>query len=254
MTKHRSTIIAVAIILTILLALSCLIPRIALYVLVKGVMPDCTKAEYITDYTVTDDTAVTEHANGYSYKIPSHYTKEAIKKDDFDVCAYSAPNADAEIPYKYLIINNASDVEMNLLDKSYYEGEDAFKFIKEKNAEEIFASLGYGTPDSFYNVTKCVALLDYEDYSFWNLDKTVAFFTYASLRVAAYPNTRFYIYERDDVRAIVQTAIFQEDESKAQFQIDIFHKDHLNKPYGTILVVKDYEEMVSFLNSISFEE
>lgn len=254
MTKHRSTIIAVAIILTILLALSCLIPRIALYALVKIMLPECTKAEYITDYTVTDDTAITKHTNGYSYKIPGHYTEKEVEKDVADICAYSAPNADADIPYKYIITNTADEAEMNLLDKSYYEGEDSFKYIKEKDAEELFTSLGYGTPDSFYNVIKCVALLDYEDYSFWNLDKTAAFFTYASLRFAAYPDTRFYIYERDDVRAIIQTATFQEDESKAHFQIDIFHKDHLNEPYGAILVVKDYEEMLAFLNSISFEE
>lgn len=254
MSKRRIAIILIVVILAVVLTLACLIPRIALYALAKGILPECTRAEYITDYSVTDDAAITEHTEAYSYKIPARYTKADIRNHSVDASSYTAPNADSDSPYKYLILNRADEVEMNLLDPSYYKNEESLKFNKQVNAEEIFSSLGYGTPDSFYNTLKCVASLDYEDYSFWNLNKTAAFFTYATLRGGLYPDTTFYIYERDDVRAIVQTGTDQEYEDCAQYQIDIFHKDHLNESYATLLVVKDYNEMLAFLNSIAFEE
>lgn len=78
----------------------------------------------------------------------------------------------------------------------------------------------------------------------------MAFSVYAVLRAELYMDLDNYIYERGDVRAIVQVG------GDGYYKIDVFHMDDLDGGYGMMIKDPDlsFEEAVAMLNSIEFHK
>ncbi len=244
MKKKSKIIIAVLAVVLLLIGLaSYLVPMLLLRAATKEILPEAKRAEYITDFETKPEGYVTVDNVGYTIEIPSQLSKSDYEKAN----VYSAEDG-SEYGSQYLFLTEPFDEEMNLLDV-YQEEEEAIRKYGIRNVEKMFDSLGYGTPDSYYNILKCVSLLDWEDYNIFSVRKSVAFSVYAALREGFYMTLDNYIYERGDVRAIVQTG------GEGYYTIDVFHVDDLNAAYG--MRIKDenlsFEEMISMLNTVEFK-
>ena len=240
-TKIMITVLAVVLVLGGIA--SYLVPMFLLKAATKEIMPECKRAEYITDLKSKPEGFVIMDNGGYTIKIPSYLSKSDYEKAN----VYSADDG-TEYGSQYIFLMEPFDEEMSLVD-AYEEDNAEIKKYGIRNVKKMFESLGYGTPDSYYNVLKCTCLLDWEDYNVFSVRKSVAFSVYAALREGLYMTLDNYIYERDDVRAIVQTG------EEGYYTIDIFHTDDLNAGYG--MRIKDenlsFEEMVSMLNTVEFK-
>lgn len=205
--------------------------------------PEAKRAEYITDYDSLPQNSIEVDNIGYTIQIPDYLTK---LESDYSKGAMYYEQGDE---VKYIMITEALDEEMSLVDPSYYEDDETMKKYGIKDVKKMFASLGYGLPDSYYNILKCVSLLDWEDYNIFSVRKSVAFSMYAVLRAELYMDLDNYLYERGDVRAIIQSG------GDGGYKIDVFHVDGLNGAYG--IMIRDenlsFEEVVAMLNTVEFK-
>lgn len=244
MKKSTKIIITVLAVVLVLGGLACyFVPMFLLEAATKEIMPECKRAEYITDFETKPEGYETMDNGGYSIEIPSYLIKSDYEKAN----VYTADDG-TEYGSQYIFLKEPFDEEMSLIDV-YEEDNEEIKKYGIRNVAKMFESLGYGTPDSYYNVLKCTSLLDWEDYNIFSVRKSVAFSVYAALREGLYMTLDNYIYERGEVRAIIQTG------AEGYYTIDIFHTDDLNAGYS--IRIKDenlsFEEMVSMLNTVEFK-
>lgn len=242
----KSTKIIITVLVVVLLVgglLSYLVPMFILKAATKEILPEAKRAEYITDFETKPEGYVTVDNGGYTIEIPSQLSKSDYEKAN----VYSAEDG-SEYGSQYLFLTEPFDEEMNLLD-AYEEDNEEIRKYGIRNVEKMFGSLGYARPDSYYNILKGTVLLDWEDYNMFSVRKSVAFSVYAVLRTELYMTLDNYIYERGDVRAIIQTG------EEGEYTVDIFHVDDLNAGYS--VRIKDenlsFEEMISMLNTVEFK-
>lgn len=252
MKKRTKIIISVlAVVLVLGGFASYFVPMLMLRAATEEILPECKRAEYITDFDTMPENSMEVDNGGYTIQIPDY-----LLKDDYDKAnVYYTESEDADetdFGAKYIMLTEKYEFDepMSLVDPSYYEEDTTIKKYGIKDVEKMFASLGYGTPDSYYNILKCVCLLDWEDYNILSVNKSVAFSVYAVLRTELYMNLDNYIYERGGVRAIVQYG------GEGYFQIDVFSADDLDGAYGMRINDPDlsFEEVVAMLNSIEFHK
>lgn len=242
MKKKTKIIIAVIVIVLVIAALaSYLVPMFLLRAATREILPECKRAEFITDFDTMPKDSMEVDNGGYTMRIPDYL----IKSDYEAANVYNTEDGEG----KFIMLTEPFDEAMSLVNPEDYEDDETMKKYGIKDVEKMFASLGYGTPDSYYNILKCVCLLDWEDYDIFSVRKSVAFSVYAILRVELYMDQDNYLYERGDVRVIMQAG------GDGYYKIDVFHAGDLNGGYG--MIIKDtnvsFEEVVAMLNSIEFK-
>lgn len=216
-------------------------PRVMLHKTITELLPECTGAEYFTDFSLKNEDTFTVSNAYYSIDIPASFTKKEVS-EELSVLVYE----NVETDKRCMIMNEPDCVPMSLLEE--YEKNETDDIIKKygiSSVESMLTSLGYGTPDSYYNIMKCALLLDYEDYDFWNLDKMVAFWIYGTIRINLYEDTVAYLYEREDICAIV--------EGRGMYIVSVMPVDDLNTIYTFTVRSDDVNEVFAILNSFQFK-
>ena len=243
MKKRTKKILGlIAAVLVLLALIVYVLPLILLKVAIRKVLPEATRAEYITDFDRKPENTIEVDNGKYTICIPDDFSKL-----DVEVAANCYASEDKES--KIIMILEPSADEMSLLNPEDYKDDPVMKRYGIKNVEKVFDSLGYGRPDSYYNILKGTCLLDWEDYNMFHGRKAVAFSVYAYLRAELYLDLNNFLYERDDVRAIVR---FGEEEN---FQVDLFCTDNLNGAYTIMIKDKNItlEDVTAMLNTIEFK-
>lgn len=250
-----ATAIATAIATAALLILGfvfLVLPRIELYNATKEMLPECEAiAEYFTDFALENEDTYTVSNEYFSIDIPAYLSeKETIGTATDSFTMYGTPDGETSC----VLIDEPESYPMSMIEA--YEEYDEDKVMEKyhiTDVERMFTSLGYGRPDSFYNVMKCVYLLDYKDYDFWDLDKMVAFSIYGIMRTEMYAG-KAYLYEKDDIRALVEC------HSEKMVAVSVMQTTDLNKVYSFMLREQgedktiDMNEVFGILNSFQFVE
>ncbi len=244
MKKSTKIILAVLAVVLVLGGLaSYFVPMLILKAETKKVLPEAERAGYITDFETKPEGWISVDNTGYTMEIPAY-----LEKNDYDQANVYAGEDGTEFGAKYIMLTTPYEEEMSLID-AYKDNEESVKKYGIRDVEKMFNALDYGTPDSYYNILKGVCLLDWEDYNILSVRKSVAFSVYAVMRKELYMTMDNYIYERGDVRAIVQTG------EEGGYTIDVFRVSDLNAGYS--MMIKDanlsFDEMVSMLNTIEFK-
>ena len=255
MKKKSKFIVATSIATVALLILGFVFfvqPRIELYNATREMLPECEAvAEYFTDFTLENKDTYTVSNEYFSIDIPTYLSeKETFGKEGDSFTMYGTPDG----AISCVLVNEPESYPMSMIEA--YEEYDEEKVLEKYNitdVEKMFMSLGYGRPDSFYNVMKCVYFLDYKDYSFWDLDKMVAFSIYGIVRGEMLAS-KIYFYEKEDIRAFVECI------SDGTVGVNVMKTEDLNTPYTFIIRAReegktvDMNEVFGILNSFQFVE
>ena len=148
---------------------------------------------------------------------------------------------------------SVNDVEVSFCNPDY-EGEAEIFGIK-YDWEELkkgLEKLGYGIPDSTYDTFKCLCLLKESDYSFWDYKKGLAYANVAYVKNQIPWLDANYIYERDDMYALIMERHFQ-DEGIFYYYVDVYNPNNLNQSYNVIIRVKDRQQAYAIINSIKLK-
>ena len=217
------------------------VPRIVLEK-IYGIDPKlCKSAKYITDFDTVGLDYMTVATDYYVVDVPKTCEKEDIKFKNTKLYT-SSDNSK-----KYLLIGEPSEsYDITLMNPDSYKDDEKLKGLEREELEKVFNSLDYGIPDSCYNTFKCAALLDAKDFNMFDSNNVIAFMSYAIIKINGM--TYRYIYERDDMRALVS----QMSEGENRYYIEVFHKDNLNKSYLINVTTDDEDDIVKLLNSFEF--
>ncbi len=256
MKKHHKIIIGIVVALVVLLAFyfAVLHPRVLIYASLQTQYSDIgVTAQDFTAYEAKDDSLVTVQGEYFSIAIPADFVKQDFE-NDIDAEIYKSEDEKEQIFW----LTNAEEYDLSLLNPELYEDMGVnYININEKTITRGFRGLGYGIPDSYYNTSKCALQVTEDDYSFINLDKGIAYYFCAVLRNEIYSsdgvNHRYYIYETEDIYAIIHEGYSEEDEVYS-YTVDVFQPDNLNVPHAMRIRVEDSETAYAIINSIEFYE
>ncbi len=231
----------VAVLLTVAGAVLYFVPRLILEK-VYGIDPKlCKSAKYITDFNNTRSDYITVCTDYYVVHVPRGYAGEDVRYQNSKIFR-SQDNTKS-----YLIIGEPSKTDdITLMNMESYKNDEKLAGLTKEELEKVFNSLDYGLPDSCYNVFKCAALLDVKDFNMFDSNNVIAFTSYAIIKKSGMQYC--YIYERDDIRALVSTM----SEGSNKYYIEIFHKDNLNKSFLINVTTDEEDDIVKLLNSFEF--
>lgn len=238
--KQTSIILVVAVtVLALIGVLGILMPRIMLNLLIKETLPEFVGAEYITDFTTVADETFEVENEYFRAQILQGFEKtgdlENSKETVFE---------NRESGKKYRIQNMPSDVTMTVNDLDYQSLPESYMNTSD---ESMLNSLGYATPDSYYNIMKCVSLLDAKDYDKWNMEKIMAYSVYGSIRISL-GEVNNYLYEREELCAYIQN-----NKEIGEYRLEIFRPEDLNTAYVITIENGEMKDVICFLNSINFK-
>lgn len=261
MKKALKIIIPIVIVLIVcIVAILYLRPRIAVYQAIH----DAMEANYVTElgatgipyteYSVTDDSLVMTQTPYYTIGIPADYQKDDAYPLDTGI-VYRDETKDECV----IIITETDELNMNLLNPEYYQDDNSLFHINEKYLAQGFKKLGYGMPDNYYNTYKCALSITEDDYDFFSLSKSLAYYCLVPFRTMAphYAdgiNSRVYFYETDNKYAII-TEQYNETFDGYMYWIDVLDPDYLNYPHSLLIYfLDDPNQAYAIINSIEFHE
>ncbi len=221
-----------------------LLPRIVLQDAVDSYRRGIVPGEYILDFSNKPDDAVTVENDYFSVDIPENFTLNNEDKE-LGMLSYKS-NKDGDA---IMICYEPNDMSKSLLDREMYKNDIVLEEAGIDNPEERVSSLCLVSPDSYYNTIKNAALLDSSNYDFWDLDKATAFYILGRIREGAYSGYIPYIYEREDVFAIISKPI---KEGKG-YIVDMVKADDLNTTYLIIYNTKYLDDVVALVNTLEFK-
>lgn len=238
--KKGSIVLVVAVtVLALIGVLGVLMPRIMLNLLIQETLPEFVGAEYITDFTMVADETFEVENEYFQAQLPSGLEQEDELKD-LEEFVYR--NNDSGLTIR--IQNNASDVTMTVDDLDYQSLPESYMHTSD---ESMLNSLGYATPDSYYNIMKCVSLLDAKDYDKWNMENMMAYSVYGSIRISL-GEVENYLYEREDLYAYIQNP-----KNTGEYKLEIFRPEDLNTAYVVNLENATITDVTCLLNSIKLK-
>lgn len=228
-----------------------LLPRLVLYKTVKDFLPSLDKKiEYFADFSILKNDVQTID-NGYiSLKIPSDYAHDTRKLELLPYVYRSTDNEEL-----VMLLKESSDLsKLNMLDPEYFENmEDVPKDMGIKELTDGFEKIGNGLPNSAYNTYKCALLTERDDYSFWDIKKSVCFSIVAVYKKIITSNyDEIYLYEKDDKRGIIFIKHPHDDTKTETVTVELFSADDLNTSYSIIIGTKSVEDAFAVINSAEF--
>lgn len=251
MSKRKKRIIIMLMIVAVLVILwHIMFPRIYMrFFFITKLAPIVDPpAEAFTAYDITLENGQTASIDGLTMTIPNDFTLRETN-DKYSI-VYDHP----EPAINSIVVSGAQDVShMNLTVKENAETlmSEYFYQTNCRNLTKGYTALGYGTPDSAYNVYKAVALLEADNYSFWNWQQNYAYAMCCGLNATIFYHPYYdrYIYETEDICGIV----FYSDLSGDSAYAYMFSTDDLNTMYTIFGECDSQEKLYGMLNSIVIE-
>ncbi len=247
----RKTVKIILIIAGILLFLGVaawlLVPRILLAVGSHALLADVGEAAtYCTAFDIRDEDVQTIDNGHIAIDIPAEMIKKEFDADSaIETLVYYSPDNNQAV----LLMTPDDMSDMNLLEAENTEDTMAARLLTPSKAqlETGFAAMGNGLPDCAYNTFKCIALLEEEDNSFWNLNQASAYATAATVKklLAQYETTQ--LYETEEIHALIYSTT--KEDGRTGFILDIYRTDDLNTVSTVIINSKDMNEAYAVLNS-----
>lgn len=240
--KKRTIIILsiiIAVVLVVVIAMV-MIPKFLLHKAIEPILEECYAAEYVTDFNSVTEDGITVSNDYFSVVIPSEFRKKEGIKEELKVVFYEKGEG------SYMIFDEPTELKMSLLDPEYYDEDTSMVGVKIEKIEGIFTRQGYPTPDSYYNIMKSTLLLDKSNYNFWSLDNQVVFSILGALRTSLYQDTQGWIYERDNIRAIITK------QGEARYIIDVVKTEEMDNVYGISIWTTEEQDAWKLLNSFEF--
>lgn len=250
MSKRKKRIIIILSVVVFLVILArILLPRIYMWNRIKEIEPLMEPpAEAFTAYDVTLDNGQSVFFDGLTITIPKDYTLREPNDKYSKVYDRTGTNDHC------IVISSAQDVShMDLTDKENAAAlmEEYFFQISRRNIYKGFKDLGYGNPDSAYNVYKAAVLLTADNYNFWNWQRSYAYIVSVILNETMfYRGDCKYIYETEDICGIV---FYNDMTSMHHAYAYMFSTDDLNTMYTLSLRSISQEDIYGMLNSIVIE-
>ena len=236
-----------------------IMPRVALSKMVEEfIFPDFEncKGEYFDEYDVRNDSFVRTENEYIAFDIPSGYVLEKQPTEENDHIPYIYSQDDTK---EYvLMFAKPDDTVLDLTDHSMYEDDENIPDEKTfQKMVDAFESFGNGIPDSRFAAYKCIALLDKEDYSFWDIGKATAFTVLGTFKVTAFSHyDNIYVYESEDINGILYITDNSDDPddfTKYEAIFDAYPVSDLNHSYTILMDMNSLEDIYSVINSVEFK-
>ena len=252
MSKRKKRIIITLIIVAVLVILwHIMFPRIYMrFFFITELAPIVDPpAKIFTAYDVTLENGQSASIDGLTMTLPNDFTLRETS-DKYSI-VYDHPDP----TIRPIVLSDAQDVShMNLTVKENAETlmSEYFYQTSCRNLTKGYEALGYGTPDSAYNVYKAAALLEADNYSFWNWQQNYAYAMCCGLNATILYHPPYYdryIYETEDVCGIV----FYSEVNCSHANAYIFSTNDLNTMYRLHLECDSPEKLYGMLNSIVIE-
>lgn len=212
---------------------------------IKSELPVCVRTEMITDYETKLENAQLVENNVYSIQIPDYLSLQENRTNDVRDAYWISGWKEVN----YWLEKKPDFIDGSLLKTGDNYSDDWMLKLCGGKPERMFQTLPYGMPDSYYNTVKAALLLDWKDYDMLNLYKSMAFKNYALLRELYNETSKLYLYERDDVRAIVERW------KSGTFVIEVYSTDDLNSCYD--IMIDDpgigIEGVTAIMNTLEFK-
>lgn len=240
--------------LTNTVAFAIIAPR-ALTYMMSGYLTavDNEPATYFTEYSAEPDfESITVDNEKFSVSIPENFTH----KDTGEVTSLNIYISPDEEHYEFIMLTGIEGEEVNLLNpETYTDSENIPENIDIEEVGSWFEKLGHGLPNSTYNTFKCIALLERDDFSFCDLEQSVAFVIMGMFKeILYYEDYEYvYIYERDDICGIIQIKRDKKDETNFdgyKVTFEFFSTDDLNKSYTLMMGMQSLDDIYAIVNSV----
>ncbi len=255
MSKRKKRIIILLMIVAVLVILwQIMFPRIYMrFFFITELAPVVDPpAEAFTAYDITLENGQSASIDGLTMTLPNDLTLRETNDKYSIVYDYDHP----EPAIGSIVLSGAQDVShMDLTVKENAETlmSEYFYQTSCRNLTKGYEALGYGTPDSAYNVYKAAALLEADNYSFWNWQQNYAYAMCCGFHATIFYHPFYdnrYIYETEDVCGIV---FYNDMTSMHHAYAYMFSTDDLNTMYTLSLSSISQEDIYGMLNSIVIE-
>lgn len=248
MTKKKGITIAIIIVSVLLvgyLALGVFLPRILLAVVVNKATDVGEGASSFTHYDVTGDNTKEINNGKMTISIPEGYIEKDMGERECQMYT-----ADESQKYTIVLMDPLDMSYMNLLSEENLENSDINIKLGSEQIKKGFEKLGKGCPDSGYNTYKCIYLLEEDDYSFWDLEKGMAYSVAGFLKHVSPSWGTVYIYDNGDVCGFVHINELS-DPNKAKYRgtLELYSKSDLNTVSTIMIMANTAEEIYAVANS-----
>lgn len=257
MKKALKIIVPIVAVIAILLAIvyfMILHPRIMIYRAVREFIKGIPySAEYFTEYNVHNDTYTEIETDWYTLTLPSEIQLQPSLEGS-SLRQYK--NTDETITV--LLDGKSDNSDLNMYAQENYSEISTVDLNMElERFKNGFDKIGKGHPDSAYGLHKCAALINSDDYDFWDLEKGYAFLVVGLFKAFNEPITGRYhlIYESEEICGIFSYDIKTDEETNAEYYsiwFDFYSTDDLNTEYVIIAKTQTLEDVYAIVNSITF--
>lgn len=255
--KRRLKIIAPIAVVVILLGIAYLLilhPRIMLYSVVKEFIKGIPySADYFTEYTVHNDTYTQFGTDWYTLELPPDIQLQPHLEGS-SLRQYKNPDETITV----ILSGKSDNSDFNMYaPENYGEISTAELNMELERFKNGFDKIGKGHPDSAYGLLKCAALINSDDYDFWDLEKAYAFSVVGLFKALNEPITGRYhlIYESEEICGIFSYSNKTDEETNAEYYsawFDFYSTDDLNTAYCITAKTQTLEEAYAIVNSIKF--
>lgn len=255
--KRRLKIIAPIAVVVILLGIAYFLilhPRIMLYGAVKEFIKGIPySADYFTEYNVHNDTYTQLETDWFTLELPHDLQPQRFLEDS-PTRKYKTNDGITQV----IICGESDNSALNMYaPENYSEMSTDELNMGLEGFKNGFDKIGKGHPDSAYGLHKCAALINSDDYDFWDLEKAYAFSVVGLFKALNEPITGRYhlIYESEEICGIFSYSNKTDEETNAEYYsvwFDFYSTDDLNTAYCITAKTQTLEEAYAIVNSIKF--
>ncbi len=254
-------IVATSVILTAILYIVFIHPRLALYSQTLMVYDSLGGTTEIGEsvmayekYDVTDDTLTTVNYGDFSIGVPSDWVEQERESDVFTIYIPQGTPEGNEIHETIASTGDGTDYSnMILLNRELYESDNLWRRVNKG-----FEQLGYGMPTTVYDSIRIALAMDSKDYNLLNYNKSLAF-TYAlpyragSVFVYDGITSWSYLYEDENKCGFINE-MYVESSDIYRYYFNFYDTRDLNTEYLILIRVKDKETAYAIINSVEFND
>lgn len=249
---NKKIIIGAILFLLVGVILWFMIPRVMLYnaarELTETAFPEETHYEYFNQFNATYATGQptqTISFEGLSIDIPADWT--LMDNGLQSSLSYESPDKSQRVillPPSYLtgysLVSNQQVAELTT---------DLPYDVSLKRLEKGLSKLNIPMPDTAYATMKSALVLEKNNYSLFDIDKTIAYYIMGMLKSIESEYALNYIYETEDICATYHVSP-SEDDSSYKIAADIFSSGNLDKAYGIVASVESEDTLYAIMNSV----
>lgn len=254
-------IIVIAVILTAILYVAVIHPRIKLHIQTLRVYEEMGGGTDIgqplityNQYNVKDDTLKMIDMGDFHIGVPSDWEKQDNDDSAFVIYGSGRTTPDGKKFETLTSTGSGTDYsDMVILNRELYESDDLWRRVNKG-----FESLGYGMPTTAYDSLRCALEMRAEDYNLLDYNKSLAF-TYALPFRAGSPNyydgitSWSYLYE-DEYKCGIINEMYRKDTDSYRYYLSFYDTEDLNTEYFILLSAKDQETAYAIINSLTFDD